>query len=114
MTPLIDTVKAKHSGRTNIHECNKKTGLFFPPVQPNVKCKICCEDVRLHLFYRLSNAFTLLCFSVYSTLKMEVICSSETYVIFQRTTRHYIPEENTVHKLTNSMELSTTREATRC
>jgi hypothetical protein len=30
-------------------------------------------------------------------LKMEVICSSETSVEFQRTTRRYIPEESTRH-----------------
>jgi hypothetical protein len=29
-----------------------------------------------------------------STLKMEVICSSETSVDTQRTTRHYIPEDD--------------------
>jgi hypothetical protein len=32
-----------------------------------------------------------------STLKMEVTCSSETSVDFQRTTRRYIPEERTLH-----------------
>jgi hypothetical protein len=33
----------------------------------------------------------------YSTLKMEVTCSSETLIDFQRTTRPYIPEERTLH-----------------
>jgi hypothetical protein len=33
----------------------------------------------------------------YSTLKMEVACSSETPVDFQRTVRHYIPEDRTFH-----------------
>jgi hypothetical protein len=28
---------------------------------------------------------------------MEAICSSEISVDFQRTTRHYIPEERTLH-----------------
>jgi hypothetical protein len=34
------------------------------------------------------------CSAYFSTLKMEVICSSETSVDFQQTTQHYIPEEN--------------------
>jgi hypothetical protein len=32
-----------------------------------------------------------------STLKMEAICSSETSVDTQRTTRHYIPQDGTLH-----------------
>jgi hypothetical protein len=32
-----------------------------------------------------------------STLKMEAICSSETSADTQRTTRHHIPEDNTLH-----------------
>jgi hypothetical protein len=32
-----------------------------------------------------------------STLKMEAICSSETSVDTQRTTRRYIPEDDTLH-----------------
>jgi hypothetical protein len=34
---------------------------------------------------------------VSSTLKMEAICSSETSVNTQRTTRRYIPEDDTLH-----------------
>jgi hypothetical protein len=34
---------------------------------------------------------------VSSTLKMEAICSSETSVDTQRTTRRYIPEDGTLH-----------------
>jgi hypothetical protein len=34
---------------------------------------------------------------IYSTLKMEAICSSETSVDFQRTTRPYILEDTTLH-----------------
>jgi hypothetical protein len=30
----------------------------------------------------------------FSTLNMEAICSSETSVNFQQTTRHFIPEDN--------------------
>jgi hypothetical protein len=32
-----------------------------------------------------------------STLKMEAICSSETSVATQRTTRPHIPEDDTLH-----------------
>jgi hypothetical protein len=32
-----------------------------------------------------------------STLKMEATCSSETPVATQRTTRRYIPEDDTLH-----------------
>jgi hypothetical protein len=34
-----------------------------------------------------------------STLKMEAACSSETLVHTQRTTRHYIPEDDTLPSL---------------
>jgi hypothetical protein len=33
-----------------------------------------------------------------STLKIEAFCSSETSVVAQRTTRRYIPEDDTLHK----------------
>jgi hypothetical protein len=43
-------------------------------------------------------AFTLVSCSAYSsTLKIEAICSSETSVDFQQTTRRYIPEDSTLH-----------------
>jgi hypothetical protein len=45
----------------------------------------------------LPPAFILLSSSTYSTLKMEAISSSETSADFQRTTRHYIPEDSTLH-----------------
>jgi hypothetical protein len=42
-----------------------------------------------------SRAFTLVSSSPYSSaLKMEAVCSPETSVDFQRTTRRYIPEDN--------------------
>jgi hypothetical protein len=45
-------------------------------------------------------AFTLVSCSAYSSiLTMEAICSSETSVDFQRTTRRYIPEDSTLHNL---------------
>jgi hypothetical protein len=34
---------------------------------------------------------------IFSTLKMEAICSSEMSVDTQRTTRRYIPEDGTLH-----------------
>jgi hypothetical protein len=37
------------------------------------------------------------CSAYSSTLKMEAICSFETSVEFQRTTRRYIPEDSTLH-----------------
>jgi hypothetical protein len=45
----------------------------------------------------LTPAFTLVSGSTYSTLKMEAICFSERSVYFRRTTRHYIPEDKTLH-----------------
>jgi hypothetical protein len=45
---------------------------------------------------RLPLAFTLPSCSAYScTLRMEVICSFETSVYFERATRRYIPEDST-------------------
>jgi hypothetical protein len=37
------------------------------------------------------------CSAYSSTLKLEAICSSETSVDFQRTTRRYIPKDRTLH-----------------
>jgi hypothetical protein len=43
-------------------------------------------------------ASTLISCSAYSsTLKMEAICSSETSVDFQQTTRRYFPKDSTLH-----------------
>jgi hypothetical protein len=47
----------------------------------------------------LSPAFTLVSYSASSTLKMEATCSSETSADFQRTTRRYIPQDNTLHEI---------------
>jgi hypothetical protein len=47
----------------------------------------------------LATCFTLVsCLAYSSTMKMEATCSSETSVDFQRTTRHYIPEDKTLLK----------------
>jgi hypothetical protein len=49
----------------------------------------------------LATRFTLLsCLAYSSTLQMEAVCSSETSVDFQRTTRRYIPEDRTLHPYT--------------
>jgi hypothetical protein len=46
------------------------------------------------------HAFTLIsCSDYFSTLKMEAICSSETSVDSQQTTRRYIPEDGTLHNI---------------
>jgi hypothetical protein len=55
------------------------------------------KEIILKLFHFSINrgkppAFTLVSCSAYSTLKMEVICSCEISVGFQRTTRRYIAE----------------------
>jgi hypothetical protein len=42
-------------------------------------------------------ALTLISCSIYSTLKMEAIYSSETSVDFKVTTRGYIPDDITLH-----------------
>jgi hypothetical protein len=68
------------------------------------------EKRRLHLQGRrvsqkinLSEALLATCLTLLyrltysSTVKMEAICSSETSVDFQRTTRRYIPEDRTLH-----------------
>jgi hypothetical protein len=39
----------------------------------------------------------VLCLVYFSTLKMVATCSSETSAEFERTTRRYIPEDNTLH-----------------
>jgi hypothetical protein len=47
----------------------------------------------------LATCFMLVSFLVYSsTLKTEVTCSSETPVVFQRTTWRYIPEDRTLRR----------------
>jgi hypothetical protein len=47
-------------------------------------------------FFFKRPAFTLVSCSAYSTPKMEAICSSETSIDFQRTTRRYIPGYSTL------------------
>jgi hypothetical protein len=51
-------------------------------------------------------SFTLVsCWAYSSTLKMEATCSSETSVGFQRTTRHYFPEDSTLHSCSATQEM---------
>jgi hypothetical protein len=61
-----------------------------------------CSPLKVHWrfggTYRLPPAFTLISCSAYSSaLKKEAICSLETSVDFQRSTRRHIPEDNTLH-----------------
>jgi hypothetical protein len=66
------------------------------------ECELCCTYsegrpfviMRPHSFYLLACWFLaeLIC----STLKVEAICSSETSVDTQRTTRRHIPEDDTL------------------
>jgi hypothetical protein len=46
---------------------------------------------------RSKNPFRLASRSAYSALKMEAICSTETLVDFQQTTRRYISEDSALH-----------------
>jgi hypothetical protein len=39
------------------------------------------------------------CLAYFSTLRMEMTCSSETSIDFQRTTLHYVPEDRALHLL---------------
>jgi hypothetical protein len=60
------------------------------------------EETKSTVFWNITlclpSAFTLVsCSAYFSTLKMEALCSPETSVDFQRTTRRYIPEDSTLH-----------------
>jgi hypothetical protein len=57
-----------------------------------------CSPLKVNR--ELPPAFTLVsCLAYSSTLKVEAICSSETSVRFQRTTRRYIPGDSTLRNL---------------
>jgi hypothetical protein len=58
--------------RLEAHECPERALLGLPP------------------------ALMLISYLVYSTLKMEAICSSGTSIDFQLTVRRYIPEDRTL------------------
>jgi hypothetical protein len=67
------------------------------PYEHNVDEMNACDGGRV-LSSLLATCFTLVsCSAYYSTLKMEVACSSEMSVEFQLTTRRYIPEDRTLH-----------------
>jgi hypothetical protein len=61
--------------------------------------EIFSEEISENILNKgLPPAFTLVsCSAYFSTLKTEAICSSETSVDFQWTTRRYIPEDSTLH-----------------
>jgi hypothetical protein len=63
---------------------------------------------RLHLHEYVLTAFRLISFSAYnSTLRMEAICSSETSVDFQRTTRRNISGDRTLQWLKHIKHIHT-------
>jgi hypothetical protein len=62
-----------------------------PLSQPTFRRNISPPSSTCHLLSRWFLAHLM-----FSTLKMEAICSSETPVDFQRTTRRYIPEDGTL------------------
>jgi hypothetical protein len=61
------------------------------PLKVNRRFRGTC---RLHLVQSFPPTFTLVFSLAYSSaLKMELTCSSETSIDYQRTTRRYIPED---------------------
>jgi hypothetical protein len=101
---------SKHTSRTQkmhflveVHRCriSHSGGWDITPCSPLKVNRHFRGTYRLHLQGRRVSqakikhlAFALE--SCSSTLKMEEICSSETLAGFQRTTRRYIPEDNTL------------------
>jgi hypothetical protein len=59
--------------------------------------KISSLETSKQVASRIMLATCMLAEPIYSTLKMEAICSSETSVKTQRTIRHHIPEYYTLH-----------------
>jgi hypothetical protein len=61
----------------------------------------------MSMWFCLLPALTLVPCSAYSsTMKMEAICSFETSVDFQRTTRRYIPEDTILLLITTAVRTS--------
>jgi hypothetical protein len=77
------------SNRGGYEYYNRRFGGIYPSSGSNKPNKIPAWK------HDLPPASTLVSCSTYSTLKMEVICSSETSVDFRRTTRRYVPEAST-------------------
>jgi hypothetical protein len=77
----------------------------FTPLPLYLRGKIPRYPLHRRLGGALPHAFTLVSCSAYSTLKMETICSSETSVDFQRTTRRYITEDSILF-LTTAVRIS--------
>jgi hypothetical protein len=74
-------------GKT-LNEPKSKRELFTKFTMSEIVTKLCSKKAP---------ALKLVSCSAYSSLKMEPICSFETSVDFQRTTRRYIPEVSTLH-----------------
>jgi hypothetical protein len=90
-----------HLGMLAENTCKKYVDLcvHLPP------CKNSRPDEWIFTKFYMGNFFCLClphafmmvsCSDYSSTLKMENVCSSETSVDFQRTTRRYIPEDTTL------------------
>jgi hypothetical protein len=96
--------RRKHS---NMEDYNWKFQIARASTENDLKCTIFWDitpcsllkiDRRFGGGLCLPPDFTLVSCSVYSsTLKMEATWSSEASVGFQRTSRHYIPEDRTLH-----------------
>jgi hypothetical protein len=77
------------------------------------KCHLHLHGRKINLAINQHEAGNKLCFmsvsflAYYSTLTMEVICSSETSVDFQRTTWSYIQEYSILHSLPCAQGTST-------
>jgi hypothetical protein len=73
----------------------KKSTIFWN-ITPCSPLKV---NSRFRGTYRLRfpTTFTQVSCSAYSSLRMKTICSFETSVDFQRTTRRYTPEDSTLH-----------------
>jgi hypothetical protein len=55
-----------------------------------------------------AGSWPVFCLAYSSILKMEAICSSETSVDFQQTTRRYISEDrNGLHEISNWKKMKT-------
>jgi hypothetical protein len=75
-----------------------KVNRRFEETRPFLEVKAKQETNMKQAVSVSSTCYTLVSCPAYSsTLKMEMICSSEISVDTQRTTLRYIPEDNTLH-----------------
>jgi hypothetical protein len=57
-----------------------------------------CSPLKVNRRFCLPPSFTLVSCSAHSTLKIEVICSSETSIDLQQTIRRFVPEDSTLQE----------------